>query len=505
MDRSSYGVRNEGWPVIFVSKSRSLETNLTGPSTSDSASDVPLFGLKGLPLAFVLSVLMCWPIWLTGSAFVYPDTKAYFDGGKEIWSIFENRLPGLFESREVGGTGGDPTSEENLTQDDDGPRFARSLFYPALAYPLISFGGPSALALFQGMFSAFAVFALIDRRALRSPLVLVSGAVVTIAFSTLAWHTVYMMPDILAATLLIFAATIVSTFRGMTGMQRLTITLMATFAAGSHYGNMPLILGLVLVSSFIAIFRRRLTLFAVAAMMVVVGTPPALNMMASSVVLEEASAAPLRLPVLLARFLEDGSAVDYLEENCPDVGYTMCTAFDGRIPNGIDELLWDENGLRSLDAETMSRIREEELPLVKDVLLAYPMRQTAKLIRNARRQLFAAGTQQINTATPWNSKQLHPQARVLLQRFNKITQYFTLFAAIVLIILAATRKLPRNVSFPLLVIFLGLLGNALIFGGLSSPADRYSSRIVWLLPVFVTIALASIIGGRRADGQSSAQ
>ena len=94
---------------------------------------------------------------------------------------------------------------------------------------------------------------------------------------------------------------------------------------------------------------------------------------------------------------------------------------------------------------------------------------------------------------------------MLLQRFNKITQYFTLFAAIVLIILAATRKLPRNVSFPLLVIFLGLLGNALIFGGLSSPADRYSSRIVWLLPVFVTIALASIIGGRRADGQSSAQ
>jgi hypothetical protein len=33
-----------------------------------------------------------------------------------------------------------------------------------------------------------------------------------------------------------------------------------------------------------------------------------------------------------------------------------------------------------------------------------------------------------------------------------------------------------------LLVLVGLIVNALIFGGLSAPVDRYQSRIVWLIP-----------------------
>jgi len=473
-------------------------------ATSSAVADLPLFSFRGLPIAFGLAWLLCWPIWTTGASFTFFDTNSYFTGGQAIWNIVDGVYSQVFPNGDTAASGGEQPLGQVQVQDEEGPRFSRSLFYPVVDYPLISLAGPLGIAIFQGTFALFSVFALIDRAALRSPRILLGGGVACIALSTLPWHTVFMMPDVLSATILVFAAVIVTTFAGMSFLQKMTITLMAAFAAGTHYGNMPLTLGLALVTALIAAYEARLTLLSASALVMVVATAPVANMAASRVFSNEASPAPLRLPILLARSLEDGLAVRYLEETCPESGYAMCTAFGGRIPDGIESLLWASDGIESLDAETMARIRREEMPLVRDVFLAYPFQQSAIFLWNSLRQLTAAGTGQIypRTAWDWDNSEIDKGGQALLDVFDRITPIFTLLAALFLAALAMTGRLSRRNALQLVVFILGILVNALIFGGLSSPADRYQSRLIWLLPALATIAFATFAGARKSRGAS---
>ena len=59
------------------------------------------------------------------------------------------------------------------------------------------------------------------------------------------------------------------------------------------------------------------------------------------------------------------------------------------------------------------------------------------------------------------------------------------------------RRLSRHEIEILSILILGYLLNAVIFGGLSAPVDRYQSRIAWLFPAFAGIVLARQRAGRR--------
>ena len=42
---------------------------------------------------------------------------------------------------------------------------------------------------------------------------------------------------------------------------------------------------------------------------------------------------------------------------------------------------------------------------------------------------------------------------------------------------------------PVVVLVVGLLANAAIFGGLSAPVDRYQARVAWLVPLLALVLL----------------
>ena len=54
---------------------------------------------------------------------------------------------------------------------------------------------------------------------------------------------------------------------------------------------------------------------------------------------------------------------------------------------------------------------------------------------------------------------------------------------------ASGRTRPGDVEV-FAMLLLGLALNALIFGGLSAPADRYQARIVWIVPAMVLLMVA---------------
>ena len=99
---------------------------------------------------------------------------------------------------------------------------------------------------------------------------------------------------------------------------------------------------------------------------------------------------------------------------------------------------------------------------------------------------------------------MYPPAAKYLRLFDRITPYTALFSAIALLALLFTGRVPREYVPGLLVLAAGLLGNAMIFGGLSSPADRYQARLIWLVPAMLTIVLAAMAGRDEAEGADQA-
>ena len=460
------------------------------------AEPPPLLGWRGVVPALVAGVLLCWPMWLTGADFVFYDTRNYFLAGREIWTILGR----------AAGWGADAVAAAPEGTGGGAARFGRSLVYSGLAYPLLALGGAAALAVFQGALVVFSVFALIDRTTLAAPRILLAGGLAVAVFCTLPWHVVYLMPDVLGAVLVVFGMALTGPFGTMTGRQKALLTALAILAAGSHYGNMPLAAGIVVVALAVAAATRRLRPATLLAAALVVVVPPAINTVSSAATLEEATPTPLRLPILLARSLADGPARLYLEETCPaGADYAICTAFDGRIPGTIDELLWDEAGVQSLDRATMARIRAEEYGLLLDVLRAYPAAQSWSLARNALRQLTLAGTGQllavtdVGTAIARGVPETRDAGGARLQDiFDRITPVATALAALALLALVAAGRVPPGRGGAVFVLAAALAGNALIFGGLSAPVDRYQSRLVWLVPVLLVVILADTAARKRA-------
>ena len=66
--------------------------------------------------------------------------------------------------------------------------------------------------------------------------------------------------------------------------------------------------------------------------------------------------------------------------------------------------------------------------------------------------------------------------------FDWVTKAVTLLSLVLVLIVWKRGKLSTPERDLALLIMVGLIANAVIFGGLSAPVDRYQSRIAWLLP-----------------------
>ena len=87
----------------------------------------------------------------------------------------------------------------------------------------------------------------------------------------------------------------------------------------------------------------------------------------------QASLAPKRYPIQLARSVEDGPGAWYLRDHCATERYAICEVFGPNPPRDVGEFLWSRNGVRyRATAEQMERIRAEESIIVRRAAMAYP-------------------------------------------------------------------------------------------------------------------------------------
>ena len=485
--------------------------------TQPERAAAPLLSRNGLLIAIALAFALVWPCLLFDGPLVFHDTAAYLSGGARALDYATTLLGRLLETGAPGdGASADGTRGGAGNVSDVGDvRGLRSI-----PYSLFAFGtaqspvGVTLLAVAQTALVLMMAFALATRETLREQcasrtLVL---AVALGGLTTLPWYAAYAMPDILAAAIPLYAVLLI---RGLTDFnlaQKLLLAGIATFAIAGHYGNVPLAAGVFGAAFLVLLMQRRLRLNAV-----LLGLGPLLlvigfNYMAglamsgggngSSVSSGSGSIAPKRLPVMLARSIEDGPARWHLEAACADgASYALCEIFD-RIPENIHSLMWAKDGLKRATPQQYARVADEELLVLWRAFQEYPLTQTWALVGNAARQVFKFGVDDLFPARsddPSRPDIERAKSSALLDVFDELTLWTSILAYIALLGAGVYWRAWRNplVAGCLFVLLAGFALNAVIFGGLSAPVDRYQSRLVWIIwPVlFVLSREAAAIGG----------
>lgn len=459
--------------------------------------DAPLLSLRGAGLALALAILLCWPVLVIGTPLVFFDTKAYLESGAKVWDLALRVASAFWPAPAPDGAAG--AGGGGAGAGDDGIRQIRSSVYALFAYLSSRLpGGLAALAAIQTALTLMVFFALAGAEDLRNRTRLALGAAALAGLSTLPWHASYAMPDILAAAVVLYYAVLAHRIDRIGPLWRWILMAIATFAVAGHYGYIPLAAGLVVIVLGVRAWRRTLGAGVIAMALVPIVATALINMAGSQAVTGQASVAPKRLPILLARSLEDGPAYDYLRQACPETDdLAICTLMSD-LPANISDFLWAPEGIGSLTAGELDRIRAEEATILWRSFRAYPWRQSEALLGNMARQIVRVGTGDLFPAAGLNPDDPSDFAVASARRdnhpafdlFDTVTRIGTALGIALIAWLAFRRRLGPGDGIVLLVCAAGLFGNALIFGGLSAPVDRYQSRLVWILPAIALLIWA---------------
>lgn len=456
---------------------------------------------REIGIFLITLALLLWPLAVNRAPFYSPDSASYLRGGA---FGFDNGLlflqhwwQSLASAETAAIVGSDPKAAVAGAVAEAGG--VRSLIYSVTTY-LLRAPGNSLLALAIAQAGAVVLIVSWLRRLIAPQLGLRGSLTVGAGLALLTsapWYAAYAVPDILAGVTIAGALLLTIFFDRLGIAMRLTLVALIAFCITTHGGNLPIAF-CVLVAGAIAHFalqrpslalaaRRSLWFFSpiVLAAAALLGT--------SYVAFGEASLAPKRYPIQLARSVSDGPGAWHLRDHCATERYAICEIFGTNPPRHVREFLWSENGVRyRATPEQMERIRAEESTIVRRAAMEYPLHQLSRSAINIVWQFSDFGTDDLvfgdrivgGTDDP-SVVHARPDNRVL-KIVGEVLIYLS-FAASIVLLFVLRRRLRSIEVAAISVAMVGLLANAAVCGILSAVTDRYQGRVAWILPTLALI------------------
>ena len=454
----------------------------------------------------ILCLAALWPALVTGGALWFPDIAPYVRGGFVAVDTVLGADPGAgsgvpSDVAEGASEGASEAGGGGLAARSAAPvSGVRSVAYSVTAY-LAGQAAPRFLAL--AFLQALVLGGLVATLARREggPLWAWAGVLALSAGPLAASQA---GPDVWAGLLLLAALVLFRYGRSLTRAEAGLALGTLAFGVAAHASHVLLAAALAVGALLLGRRRQRR---AGALLLGGVAAGVAAILAASLIGFGEASLAPKRYPIVLARAIEDGPALWHLEEHCDRYAYTVCEVFPDGIPDDVGSFLWAEGGVRDRASPAqMEAIRAEEPLILRRALAEYPFFQARQAGANFARQLAAfTDLPRLGQRPAYlGSGTVEREGRRMLtaSRLSVLAQgLVTLGGALLLGAGLAARVLPVGAADLRLLglLLLGLAANAAICGVLSVPEGRYQARVVWVLPVVAMAFLPRLraLGWRR--------
>jgi hypothetical protein len=473
----------------------------------------------------LLSLTLLWPTLRNGGPFLMSDTTTYIRGADAaVYRLTgtASMWTGTFINRYGPASPASPGTAEHTDSADLPVTIAgRSIFYGALLYLFSLPGSFWGVAIFQALVTATAVTLAAEslRRASGGPrqdwpgialLMLVLG------LSPAGYFAGFMMPDIFLPLGLLAFCQIAFLWDGIARAERSFWIALLTAAMLFHTLHL-----LIIGSCFLALqlTRRRLLWRddrqpAVAILFAITATLSGQTGV-SLMIARATGAAPVGVPFVAARLIADGPGRDYLIAHCPQASFRLCN-YRSRLRNDSDTLLWSyepENGIFSaVPPRERRQIAAEQTAFMIAVARDRPwavIRSTASsILRQAGKwalpefnyaafQRDSFGTKLPRPALE-NAMRSAAYRQAMPVRLVEIMTPLLALAAVPPLFILFRRRTTAPSPDRILTLYLAMIVGAIILnivicGGVSTPHDRYQMRLIWLLPLCVTMLWTTIL------------
>jgi hypothetical protein len=427
------------------------------------------------------ALLTCWPALYNRYPLLYNDSIDYLGEGRPIaQAIFFHRLADLFAMRsEIYSLG------------------ILALHWNWSPWPIVLFN-----ALLTSYVAWLVVRSILPRNTISAFLAIMA---LLSLLTSLSWYVSFIMPDILGALLYLCIYLLVFARDTLSRAERWSLAPIAWWAVAAHSTHLLLSVGVCILLALLLLLRwkpmlaRGRSIAEVAAIVTLAaGTLLALH----AYLYRTPSLDGNHPPYLMARILADGPGAWYLQAHCATLNWAICANLQ-HLPKDNDAFLWDDGGIWNVaDAATQQRLLQEEMPLVRATLAAYPGAQLSISLANFRGQLNDFGVESFTTGR-WMEdglRQTMPASGIAYQQslqarealpsslFTSIQRWAVFASALALTILLplASRRQPRLLALAV-VLIPAIVANALVTGVLSTVDCRYQARVIWLIPLLALL------------------
>jgi hypothetical protein len=215
----------------------------------------------------------------------------------------------------------------------------------------------------------------------------------------------------------------------------------------------------------------------------------------------------------MGRMVENGILKNYLDEACATKNYKLC-AYKDSLPPNADRFLWDFENSPVYKLGGWKTTKKEFNEIISATLTDpnYLKLHVFAAIENSTRQLsefnlgegniaFGKGTvleDRIglfipNDAMSYNNSKQTNNEWSLFNDFNPIQKAVVYGSLLLLLLIITVGKMRKNISpmLFLLIVFvlIGVLYNDVVCASLSTVANRFAVRVIWLLPFLVFLVI----------------
>ena len=402
----------------------------------------------------------------------------------------------------------------------------RSVYYGFLLYLGELGGGFWLTVILQAMTVSYVLY-LVSVRCFHLSLKIFLLAISMLAcFSTAPFFVGFLMPYIFAAVAILATGVFVAFWNDITRFEKIVLAILLVYSLLGHLSH--LLICILMFAVYIALsassrfrvhyFRLACASTIAACVLLGAGGEIAFNAVVSKIL----GTSPITPPLVMARLINLGPGLKYLQAHCNQSHFVICR-YQDRLPLDTDSFIWSYDPAVGIFApaspEVKRALSDEQFSFALHVFEFDPAGVLYKMLRAGISQLTTFGLDEFRNKDGqwayysarlprkyWNAMQgtVAFQDGWIVDMMSKLDTLVVILSCLFLVFVRTRySNISKHVALKnsnfvgsqklfIAIVGVGIVCNAFVCGGLSSIHSHYQARVVWLVPFIAMLVFAEL-------------